>query len=205
MSRAERWFEAFSAALLALATMATAWCGYQAARWDGEQAVHLTEASTARIDSAQVSNRAVLTLNLHAGLFFEWAAAVSQENQDLADFLYQRFPRELKKAVDAWLATQPLQNPGAPPSPFAMAEYALPDTEEARRLDELAQAKFEQAIEENARSDQYVLLTVIFASVLFFGGISGKFRSPGLDLLMLALAVVVFVAGVGILLTLPVG
>ncbi len=45
---------------------------------------------------------------------------------------------------------------------------------------------------------------MIFAAVLFFGGIAGKFRSQVIDLLMLALARVVFVAGVEFLLTLPI-
>ena len=47
-------------------------------------------------------------------------------------------------------------------------------------------------------------LTVIFASVLFFGGISGKFQSKQVDVAMLTLAGLVFLLGVGILVTYPV-
>ena len=40
--RAERRLELVSVLLLALTTLATAWCGYQAARWSGEQSQHLS-------------------------------------------------------------------------------------------------------------------------------------------------------------------
>lgn len=36
ISRFDRWVEFISAVILALATVGTAWCGYQAARWGGE-------------------------------------------------------------------------------------------------------------------------------------------------------------------------
>src|SRR5215213_2035899 len=37
-SRFDRWIEFLSAVVLSLATVFTAWCGYQATRWSGEQA-----------------------------------------------------------------------------------------------------------------------------------------------------------------------
>jgi hypothetical protein len=41
-----------AAVLLALATVATAWSGYQASRWNGEQAKAFSRASALRIESA---------------------------------------------------------------------------------------------------------------------------------------------------------
>src|SRR5438552_19092786 len=52
----------------------------------------------------------------------------------------------------------------------------------------------------NQFSDQYVLLTVLVATALFFGGISGTFRSRRLQLTAFAIAVlllVVIVVGLG--------
>jgi hypothetical protein len=68
----------------------------------------------------------------------------------------------------------------------------------------MADEFFKQATQANLISDNYVLLTVIFASVLFFGGISGKFQTRVIDLTMLSLAFVLFVVGVVVMLRYPV-
>lgn len=204
VSRFDRWVEFIAAIVLALATVATAWAGYQAALWGGDQTEHMTAANVASVRAAQQSNAALQTATLHANLFVAWVTAVSDEKQELADFLYARFPGELKTAADAWIATQPRQNPDAPTSPFVMPEYQLPQNVRAAELQALADDELQLANVANEVSDRYVLLTVIFASVLFFGGISGKFQSKQVDVAMLALAAIVFLVGVGILVTYPV-
>ena len=199
-----RWIEFLSAAILALAVFATAWCGYQAARWGGIQAVSFIEALAAQQNSIKQANQAVLVQSLHVDLFVEWASAVSQEDQQLANFLFERFPPELKKATEAWLKLEPETNPDAPPSPFAMPEYILEQSEESEKLFIVADEMFVQASRANQTSDNYVLLTVIFASVLFFGGVSGKFQSRVIDLAMLILAYMLFTIGVVVMLRYPV-
>ena len=204
VSRFDRRIEFISAAILALATVCTAWCGYQAARWGGEQTKHYFEAMSIALRSAQLENQSNLVATRHINLFVEWSAAISQGNQALADFLYLRFPSELKSAVDAWLATDPLENPNAPASPFGMPEYSLPQLEESENLAQQADEFFQRASKENEISDQYVLLTVMFASVLFFAGISGKFAAQVIDLGMLVFAALLFVVGLVILFTYPI-
>ena len=184
--------------------MATAWAGYQASLWGGDQSVHMAKATAANVQAAQKSNEAMQVGSLHAGLFVAWATAISEENTKLSDFLYQRFPPTLKTATDAWMATKPLQNPDAPRSPFVMPEYVLPQTAEADALQQQSVAESALAAAANDTSDHYVLLTVIFASVLFFGGISGKFQSQAIDLAMLVIATLVFLIGLGVLATFPV-
>ena len=202
--RIDRWIEFLSAAILALAAVGTAWCGYQAARWGGKQAESFIEALAAQQNSIQQTNQAVLVQSLHVDLFVEWASAVSQDNQQLANFLYERFSPVLKGATDAWLTLEPETNPNAPPSPFAMPEYILEQSEESEKLSIMAEEFFEQATQANLTSDNYVLLTVIFATVLFFGGISGKFRTRVIDLTMLILAFVLFTVGMVVMLGYPV-
>ena len=51
--RTERRLELGAVLLLALTTLATAWCGYQAARWDGRQAELYGRASTLRNEADQ--------------------------------------------------------------------------------------------------------------------------------------------------------
>jgi hypothetical protein len=53
--RVERWVQVVATVLLALAAVATAWAGYQASRWHGEQAVAGAKANAARLESARAS------------------------------------------------------------------------------------------------------------------------------------------------------
>lgn len=204
VSRFDRWVEFFSAAVLALATIATAWCAYQSTLWGGDETKFRSAANSATIQASQFSGAALQQTSFHASLFVQWAAAVSVDNTLLADFLYRRFPPALKTASDAWLATQPLQNPEAPASPFVMPEYQLVEQAEAARWQAEAAAQWEKANDADGISDHYVLLTVIFASVLFFAGIAGKFQSRQIDLAMLGAAILVLFVGLGIVLTFPI-
>ena len=45
----ERWLELSAVLLLSLATLATAWSGYQAALWSGEQSQRYSQASALRV------------------------------------------------------------------------------------------------------------------------------------------------------------
>lgn len=189
---------------MALAAICTAWCGYQAARWSGVQAVTFIEALAAHQDSIKQANQAVLTQSRHVLLFVEWASAESLDNQVQANFLYARFPPELKRAAEAWLKSEPESNPDAPSSPFSMPEYVLEQNEEAANLDKFADEMFAGATQANQTADNYVLLTVIFATVLFFGGISGKFKSRTVDLVVLIVAFLLFATGLVVMLSFPV-
>lgn len=184
--------EIASAVLLALAAVASAWSGYQSARWSGIQAIAFSEANAARLDSTRASTRAGQLASVDVGVFLEWARAYSEKNEELERFLYDRFRPPMKQAVEAWIATTPLVNPDAPPTPFAMPEYELTEQEEATRLDGVATAAVERAKQSNQRSDNYVLAVVLFASALFFAGISTKLTSEPTRIAVLALGWLLF-------------
>lgn len=195
---------AVSAVVLSLATVLTAWCGYQAARWGGVQASSYSQAGAARTQAAQKNNEATLRMNMHLNLFTQYVVATAQGNTKLADFIYARFPATLRTAADDWLKTQPLTNPDAPRSPFDMPSYQLPEQVESDRLTTLADEKSQKATDANELSDHYVLLTVIFASSLFFCGISSKFRWPALEAGMIAIGTLLLLGGFIVALTLPI-
>jgi hypothetical protein len=202
--RFDRWVEFFGALVLSAATVATAWCAYQAALWSGDESKFYFEASAAQVETAQLENKALQRTGFQAGLFVEYVAALSQDNQVLADFLYQRFPPELKAATDAWLAEDPLNNPDAPSSPFDMPEYRLSEQDAAEQSDQLSVRKFGDAGQADEHADNYVLLTVIFATVLFFSGISGKFQWRVIDGAVLALGFIVLLGGLVFLIQMPI-
>ena len=75
-------------------------------------------------------------------------------------------------------------------TPFAMKEYQPSDRAAAVKFNEAASTFFDQALHARRRSDRYILLTVLFASVSFLGGISTKLRTP-FHLIMVSFGAVV--------------
>ena len=203
--RAE-WLEILSAAILALATIATAWCAYQSARWSGLMTISFAKSNTARTQSTKLLSAGGQLIQVDVGLFLEYVnAAIVDQNQELADFVKERwFSDELAAATDAWLELDPINNPDAPRSPFAMSEYQSRGLQLSQSYDILADSYREDALNDNQRSDNYVLLAVLFASVLFFAGICTKFKHRWLQITLLMFAVVIICIGAGILLTFPV-
>jgi hypothetical protein len=113
----------------------------------------------------------------------------------------RRFRPEFEVAFQAWLVTNPLTNPDAPPGPTYMPEYAQPELESAHELDTRADEAFEDGRESGSTADDYVRTTVYLATVLFLVGISGHFRFRaarygliGVGFLMLAIASVQLLA-----------
>ncbi|HSL63254.1 MAG TPA: hypothetical protein VK874_01235 [Gaiellaceae bacterium] len=196
--------EIVATVLLSLATVATAWSGYQASRWNGEQAKAFSRAAAARVESTKAAGLANAQTQVDVATFTQWANAYAQEQTELADFYFARFRAEFKPAVDAWVATRPLRNENAPLTPFAMPEYRLAAQDEADRLEADAERWSAKARENVQRATNYVLGVVLFAGVLFFAGISTKLRSAALRRVLLAFGVVVFLGTVVWLATFPV-
>jgi hypothetical protein len=204
VSGADERLEVVATILLALATVGTAWSGYQASRWNGEQAKAAARANAARIESTKAAARADAQTQIDVATFTAWVDAYAQKQTELADFYFKRFRAEFKPAVDAWVATRPLKNPDAPLTPFAMPQYKLAAREHSDRLAAGGEVWAAKARTDIGRSTNYVLAVVLFAAVLFFAGMSTKLREAYLRRLLLGLGVVVFLATVVWLATSPV-
>ncbi|NLW32812.1 MAG: hypothetical protein GXY77_15305 [Fibrobacter sp.] len=200
----EHVLEIISAVLLSLATVASAWSAYQATRWSGVQAIKFSEASAIRTEATRKTNIAAQLVGVDVGMFVQYATAITQNNKMLADFLFQRFRPEFKKAVEKWLNTKPLKNSNAPASPFKMKEYSIKEMQESQKLISKAQQSFEKAKNANQTGDNYVLLTVLFASVLFFAGVGTKFQLFKLKVIMLSFGLIIFTIALMVLFSFPV-
>ena len=178
--------------LLAVATVATAWSGYQSTRWNGEQSKATARANALRIDSAKAAALANSQTEIDVATFTQWVNAFAQEQTELADFYFKRFRKEFRPVVDAWVATRPRRNPKAPLTPFAMPQYKVAARAEADRLDAEAELYSARARRNIQRASNYVLGVVLFASALFFAGMSTKLTSPKLRVAMLSIGCAVF-------------
>jgi hypothetical protein len=164
--------------VLALAALATAWSGYQANRWHGEQALAFSRANAARVESTRASNLADTQTEIDVATFTQWVDAYARHETQLAAFYRKRFRSEFQPAVAAWIATHPLSNAKAPLTPFAMPNYRLAAAEQAERLQAAAEAAAAQASQDIQRANNYVLAVVLFSAALFFGGISTRLQRP---------------------------
>jgi len=191
----ERLLEICAAVLMSIATVATAWCAYQSAEWGGEQAFLLGESQRAGREADLHSALAAQKRNLDVAVFMEWIGGRATGNESLTEFYAERFPPNLGVAVDAWLATDPFTNPDAPPHPFAMPEYRVAQDTMVEQATALSEAKWAEARQADENGDAFVALTVIFASVLFFGGIEQKFTDRRVRVGILAIGSLMFVGG----------
>lgn len=224
--------ELLATLLLSLATIATAWSVYEAARWSGVQAVAFSAAGSARTSAAAQLTVGAELGSLDSAVFSEYKRAERDGDfRALADLQSTFFREEFRQAFDAWRA-QP--DRGAARSPFeisaAGAGQAIADRFWHSRFDEpdsvggplvntsgyepsafarsdalngLADLSREEAKEANQTSDNYVLTTVLFACVLFFAGICTKFASRILQLGTLTIGSTLFLTGTMVLSQLP--
>jgi hypothetical protein len=201
----DRWVEILAATVLALATVASAWSAYQATRWGGVQAEAYAEAGAARAESVRMSDLADAHLTIDVEYFAIWLDETAKGGDEQVVALIQRaFRPEFEPAFEAWLATDPLVNQDGPATPFEMDEYLRAASHQAEELRTEAEAAAEVAVDANQTGDSYVLATVLFASVLFFAGISTKFGERWVRIALVIVGFLAFLSGVVLLLTYPV-
>jgi len=200
----ERWVELLAAAILALATIASAWSAYQATRWGGVQAEAYAQAGAARAESVRASDLADANVTVDVEYFAIWLDEAGQGGDERVVALLERaFRPEFELAFEAWLATDPLVNQDGPATPFEMEEYVLAAAQQAEELRTEAEDAAGVAAEANQTGDNYVLTTVLFASVLFFAGISSKFSGRWVRIALVTVGFLAFAAGSLVLVTFP--
>jgi hypothetical protein len=198
------WIEIGAIVLLALAAVATAWSSYQASRWNGEQAKTSGSVNKTRIEAARASDLANAQQEVDVATFSQWIDAYARKEARLAAFYFKRFRGEFKPAVDAWVATRPLESDGAPLTPFAMPQYRLAAKAEADRLDRRAEELSARVHRNIQRSTNYVLGVVLFAVALFFAGMSTKLTGSGPRKALLLMGWLVFAGAAAWIATSPV-
>ena len=195
--------ELWSATLLAVATVATAYSAYESTRWSGEQSTQFTQAGASRTESAKANSTASSQITVDASLFTQFAVQFAEGSQRGQDLIERFFRAEFRPSFEEWIDMKPLKNPEAPPTPFQLDSYEPAKLVEADQLEAEATTHFEAGKEANETADNYVLATIFFAMVLFFSGIATKFTSNRVVAISLGAGTFVFLAGLARLLTLP--
>ena len=198
------WQEVTVTVLLVVAALATSWSSYQATRWNGEQAAAAGRTNAIRIDAAREDGLARSQTQIDVATFIAWADAERRGQADVARFYVDRFRDEFQPAYDAWIAQDPLSNPGAPSTPFVMPEYHVEAKNVAAELDKKAEASAEEVRTDIQRSSNYVLTVVLYAVVLFFAGMSTRLTDRRLRWVMTVAGCIALLGALAWVATLPV-
>ena len=191
------------ALLLSIVTILAAWSGFSAAKWGTESSLALAEASATRTTANREFQESLIFRVGDATTFNAWFDAYLAGNEEAVEVAERRFRPEFRVAFDAWIATDPFENPDAPPGPQAMPEYVPTGLADSQKLDEEADVLFAEGHEAAETADNYVRTTVILASVLFLVGISTQFPLRGVRYGLLAVGAGLLVFAVVLILLLP--
>jgi hypothetical protein len=195
--------EILEAFLLAFVAIATAWSGFQAARWDGRETELYAQASTIRVGADQILTLGGQQRLLDVTTFNTWIEARFEGRTELMALYERRFSPEYKVAFDAWLATDPFSNPEAPPGPSFMPEYVNPQLERGAQMNELANRRFVEGTAARGHADDYIRTTVMLATVLFLIALSQRFRVRRVRYGVLGVAGGLMIFGLVTILTFP--
>src|SRR5438093_13457112 len=201
----KRWVEPIVALLMALTTVGTAWCSYQSAAWTRQSNRLMNEYNSLERRAGVLTLQGMQAATIHTAMFMQLLAAQQAGNEKLASFYAERFPPDVRKAYDAWMAEKPFENPKADPHPFVPNLYQMRGATEAAEATASAAARLRDAWNAGSFSGQYLANTVLFAAVLFFAATSNKFEQRRVRVVAFIFALAVFGFALARTLMLPVG
>jgi hypothetical protein len=191
-----RLIEIVTVLLLGVATVGSAWSAYQVARWNGVETDAARTSAVLRIDGSREYALATQIVAYDSATVSQYAAAVAIDNERLQDFLRATLVRPgFLPVFERWEAQ--IAAGETPTNLIADEAYLSELFADADAADAAAAVASVRSEEAGATADDYIRLTLFFASALFFAGITASFsnRLSRLMLLVGAGAILV-VAGV---------
>lgn len=185
--RGNRLLEVTAVCILAVATLGSAWCAYQAAQWNGESTRLARSSSESRLEASRLFALATQTISYDTNTIGLYATAVASGDEVLADFYLDALVREAATPiVERW--SDDIDR-GRSPTPLLDDDEYLGDLlapyEEASARAERASLGASDAGE---TANSYVLATVLLAVSLFFAGVTSSFRMRTVKIVLLAAA-----------------
>ncbi len=186
----EQTLEILEAIVLAAVAVLTSWSGYQAARWDARSAQGYALAASKNLEAQEEHTLAGQDRLYDITTFASWIDAKTRGDAKLAAVFERRFRPEYVAAFEAWLKTDPFNNPNAPAGPIFMPEYRSEKAEKSLQFRKESTRLFQEAVDQRETGDQYIRITVVLATALLLTALSQRFhiRGPRIGLLGLAFA-----------------
>jgi hypothetical protein len=144
--RRQRILDSWTAIILAIAAVATAWASFQASNWSGEESDAQSASAIARADAGRAATSANQATIIDSQTWLDWVGAVAAGQKLKADFLDNRFSPQLKVAQADWLSGAKVGPDGVPEvipagTPLELPSYIVPaqveSNEDAARAEAL--------------------------------------------------------------------
>ena len=176
-SRRERLIETVAVILLGVATVGSAFCGYEATQWNGEEARLVREASTDHVESNRLFGLATQIIAYDTNIVAQYAQAASAKNEPLKEFYRKSLVRPaFLPMLDEWEAQ--VASGVLPTNLLEDQDYLDAQFASYREVDAAAVAATAAAEEAGNNADEFVLTAIFLAVGLFFAGVTSSFRYP---------------------------
>lgn len=183
------------AIVISLAALGSAWCAYQSSRWNGTQLGLIGEADFRVVEATREMIWSLQWRTVDALMLMHFVEASESGETKSAEAIRVRFRPEARAAMEEWLKSDPLNNPQASLQPFMSNEaYRAAVGAKGEELQKAAENAQQQAREAGNNGDRYTLLALLYATVMFLGGITGTFDARGVRRLLAVVALLLFVA-----------
>jgi hypothetical protein len=199
----DRILELFAAALLGLATVATAWCAYQAARWNDEETDLSRESAQFRLEASRQFGLGTQRVAYDATIAALYAQAIVSGQENLQEFYREALVRpDFLPVIEEW---ERQVAAGEDPTNLTQnQEYLDAQLTSSRTADADAERLLQEGQDASDNASDYIQTTIFLASALFFAGITSNFRARTVRLLLLLGAAGVFAVGAASLADLPI-
>lgn len=193
--RFDKLIEIIAVMLLGITTIGTAWCGFQATRWNAASSAHTQAASDLHVEAARLFGLATQKIAYDSMITAQYAQAVANKNTELQKFYRSSLIRqEFLPTLDAWEAQV---RAGREPTPLADdTDYVTAQLADYRKVIASAEQETKLGAEAGATASAYVSVTILLAAALFFSGVVSSFRyRTARALLLVAALTTLAVAG----------
>lgn len=200
---AGRLIEIVTVLLLALATVGSAWSAFQVSRWNGVETDEARDSAAFRIDASREYSLATQIVAYDAAAVSQFGQAIASGNEELEAFLRQTIIRTgFEPILAQW--REEVDAGREPTNLLENRDYLEGLFAESDALDAEALAATQRSEEAGDHADDYIRLTLFFASALFFAGITASFRTRVPKVALLAAAAATLAVAGALLIDYPV-
>jgi len=196
--RRQRILDSWTAIILALAAVATAWATFQAGEWAGSQSDAQSASAIQRSDANRAASDATSEEIVNSQMWLSWLQAQANGQKDRAFFFRTRFSPELAAAQKEWLGSVPVDAQGNPAkvpagTPLDLPTYIVPSRINADALSAQAEASLAEADRASSNASRFVQLAVLLALVLFIASVATKFGAPKTQVILIILSLLLLI------------
>ena len=199
----DRLLELVAVVLLGITTVGTAWCGFQATRWNGESSDLTRAAATQRIEGSRLFGLATQRVTYDSAVVAKYAEATLEGNAKLVQFYRQSVVRpDFLPILDRWEAAAKAGK--ASVGVFEDKDYLAGQFADYNKTVVAAEQAARESQEADDIAEAYVGTTILLAVALFFAGVTSSFLSRFARILLLIAATGAVAVAAARIATLPI-